>query len=87
MNAEFATKMAGCGSHAERAGRFCDELKEDGFSPPDAIAVAIMASGLLCLLGKLDEVSVSEIEDRAVTQFRKVIRVLHKAMEASLPGR
>ena len=86
-NAECGTPNAAGERAMQRATRLIDELQAEGFTPGDVITVAMMTQGLMLTLHKRPEFSIQHVEELAVKRLRDLLRVLHEAREASLPGR
>lgn len=86
-NVECGMTNGGATQFTRRASRLIDELQAEGFSPGDVIAVAMLVQGLMLTLHKRPEVTLQDVEQKAVQRLRDLLRVLHVAREASLPGR
>lgn len=70
-----------------RAAKLADALRDEGFCSVDCLSVTTLSLAMQVVFCKRDDKSIGDMEETAVRSLRKVIRIMHQAREASLPGR
>lgn len=70
-----------------RAAKLADDLHDEGFNAFDRLSVTTLSLGMQVVFQKRDDKSTAEVEETAVRLLRRIIRIMHQAREASLPGR